>query len=159
MESSSRAEEKGSNSASQDGTVTHNGSAVPSAPPTDSQLKALSSGSFLIGLPSSGAHKHTCIYAAHKPPAAHVCLHVCACSPPFKPLWAFWSSPRPDGSLLPFHIMQRRSRFAKAATSSHNYKSGTQGLTAKDWGFQPFSPREADSKSSWWNTAKFSESS
>lgn len=32
-ESSSRAEEKGSNSTSQDGTVTHNGPAILSAPP------------------------------------------------------------------------------------------------------------------------------
>lgn len=32
-ESSSRAEEKGSNSSSQDGTLTHNGPAILSAPP------------------------------------------------------------------------------------------------------------------------------
>lgn len=89
--------------------------ALPSSlPPTDSQLKAFSSGGFLIGLPSSGTHKHTCIYETHKPLAAHACLHLCACSSlmpfKFKTLWAFWSALRPDGSLLTFHIMQRRGR-------------------------------------------------
>lgn len=113
-ESSSWAEEKGSNSTSQDGAVTHNGPTILLVPPWIPSWKALSSGSFLIGLcpfdaqtharinthvgahsntrvPVLNTHTHTscsCVYA-------HVCHLYCSshCFGPFevllRPMTAF----------------------------------------------------------------------
>lgn len=105
-ESSSWAEEKGSNSTSQDGAVTHNGPTILLVPPWIPSWKALSSGSFLIGLrpadeqtharinthvPVLHTHTHTscsCVYV-------HVCHLYCIslCFGPFevllRPMTAF----------------------------------------------------------------------
>lgn len=110
-ESSSRAEEKGSNSSSQDGTLTYNGPAVLSAPhrvPTESPLLRQ-----LFNRPPLtthfqlhtykhtciGTHKLTCTSATHKhthtptrkPPAPCVCVSLVL---QLTLLWAFWSAPK-----------------------------------------------------------------
>ena len=86
-ESSSRAEEKGSNSSSQDGTLTYNGPAVLSAPhrfPTESPLLRQ-----LFNRPPLTTHfqlhtykhtcistrKHTCTYATHMRTHTHTHTH------------------------------------------------------------------------------------
>lgn len=82
-QSSSRAEEKGSNSTSQDGTVTHNGPAILSAPhrfPTESPLlRQLFNRLSLIQRTHphahAEAHADTCVPLQHKP--VPVCLCVC----------------------------------------------------------------------------------
>lgn len=123
-ESSSRAEEKGSNSSSQDGTLTYNGPAVLSAPhrvPTESPLLRQ-----LFNRPPLtthfqlhtykhtciGTHKLTCTYATHKHTHTHtqatgplcVCRLCCSshCFGLFEVLL------RPNDSLFTFHIMQGR---------------------------------------------------
>lgn len=81
-ESSSWAEEKGSNSTSQDGTVTHNGPTILLVPPWIPSWKALSSGSFLIGLRPSDTQTHARINT-HVPvlhthtQAARACMFMC----------------------------------------------------------------------------------
>lgn len=92
--------------------------ALPSSlPPIDSQLKALSSGSFLIGFPSSSTptqmhmqkHTQTHVYLC----STSLCLFVYACVCHLRScshcLGPFEVLLRPDDSLLTFHMMQRRS--------------------------------------------------
>lgn len=102
-ESSSRAEEKGSNSTSQDGTVTHNGPAILSAPhrlPTESPLlRQLFNRPPLTQHTCMSTHKHTCTYATHW-------LLVRACMSlalQLTLLWAFWSAP--TARRQPFHFL------------------------------------------------------
>lgn len=127
-ESSSWAEEKGSNSTSQDGTVTHNGPAIPSVPPWIPNWKAFTSGSFLIGLPSCNAlthasinthaetrtNTHVPVYHAQSAGYLRVCVRacvrvaMCVCVVwlvlRLTLLWAFWSAPQ--ARWQPFHFPQ-----------------------------------------------------
>lgn len=112
-ESSSWAEEKGSNSTSQDGAVTHNGPTILSVPPRIPGWKALSSGSFLIGLRSSDAQtharrtfKHSCACVACAHAHARVCPYVSLVLQ-LALLWAFQSALKANDSLFPFHSTPR----------------------------------------------------
>lgn len=115
-ESSSRAEEKGSNSSSQDGALTHNGPAILSAPhrfPTESPLlRQLFNRPPLTPHTLPRAYKHTCRSArkthvhlsnthphAHKPSAPRVCVSQVL---QLTLLWAFWSAPK--ARRQPFHF-------------------------------------------------------
>ena len=132
-EASSRAEEKGSNSTSQDGAVTHNGPAILSAPhrlPTESPLlRQPFNRPPLTQHTCMSTHKHTCTYATHRLlvracvyvtcAAAHTALGLLKCS--YGQTTAFLLSASCRGAAAMLRLL---------LVPATIIKSCTQGLTA-----------------------------